>query len=153
MLELKNMEGHVSIKCEIVSYEFPENPADDWCLLRVKIKQGENAFEKVDPALEARDVAQLYNWFKSLSENRLPRFAHLEFTEPCISFEFLACKNERVRFSINLSHELKPNFELEQFNSSNTDWCIVFELNTDGFSEVLKGIERTINKYPSRVKS
>jgi len=153
MLELKNIENHVRLRCEVVGYQFPNSPEDDWCLLKVEIKQGNQLFEKVDQALEATELVEIYEWFKCLSENRLPQYAHLTFTEPCISFEFLSCKNEQVRISVELSHELKPDFELEQFQSKHSDWVIVFELNGKDFEKTIGGIEASINQYPISGKS
>ncbi len=153
MFALKNIENHVRLKCEVVGYQFPDSPKDDWCLLKVEIKQGNQIFEKIDPALEATELVELCEWFQCLSENRLPKYAQLTFTEPCISFEFLSCKNEQVRISVALSHELKPDFELEQFQSTHSDWVIVFELNSKDFEKTIYGIGAATNQYPSREKS
>lgn len=150
MIELENIENHVKLKCEVVGYQFPNNHKDNWCLLKVDIKQGDKSFEKIDPALETTELVELREWFKSLSKKRLPRFAKLTFTEPGISFEFLACINEQVRISIKLSHEIKPNFMLEQFRSEHSDWIIVFELNDKDFDKTICGIEAAIKHFPTR---
>ena len=42
MIELINIENRVSFTCEIIGYEFPDTPTDDWCFVRVKIKEGKN---------------------------------------------------------------------------------------------------------------
>ncbi len=94
MIELNNIENNVRLKCDIVGYEFPDNLEDNWCILRVEVKQENQTFVRVDPALETTELVELYEWFESISKNRLPQYAQLTFTEPCISIEFLACKND-----------------------------------------------------------
>jgi hypothetical protein len=150
MIELGNVENHVSFRCEVVGYEFPDSLEDNWCLLKVTVKQDARCFEAIDPALETYDLIAIQNWFKSLSEGKLPRYAHLAFTEPCISFEFLACKDSRVRLGINLHNELTPDFKLKQFNARHSNWAIVFELDNDDFKKTLDGIRTAIDTYPVR---
>lgn len=153
MIELSDVENNVRLRCEIVGYQFPDSPQDDWCLMKVEVEQGDDAFESIDPALEACELVGIYEWFKCLAENRLPRYAHLTFTEPCIGFEFLAYKDDRVRFSVELGHELKPNFDLNQFRPEKRDWVIVFELNRTDINGLLDGIGDAIKQYPIRDKS
>ncbi len=150
MIELKNIENKLDFKCEVEGYQFPENSSDDWCNLKVGVRQNGLVFEKVDPALETLEVEILYDWFKCLSENSLPRFAELTFTEPCISFNFLAFQHNKVRISIELDHELKPGFEIEQFGELDQDWQMVFELTDVDFKEILSGLSLTMKQYPVR---
>ena len=153
MIELTNIENKVSFICEIIGYEFPDIPDNDGCLLRVRIKEGDNFFEVVDPALEATELIYIFEWFQSLSKNRLPRYAHLTFTEPCISFNYLSIKDDIIKISVELSHELKPDFKLDQFGFYDFEWDIVFELSSVDFKQILKSINTTILKYPRRGKS
>ena len=153
MLELSNVENKVHLKCQISGYQFPDSKRDDWCLLKLEVKQGEQYFERTDPAIETTELEHLYDWLKCLSERRLPRFASLSFTEPCISFNFLACTDDSVRISINLSHELKPDFELNQLGFSNNDWKIVFNLSKENILTILENIRQTLELFPERGKS
>jgi len=150
MLTLLNVENRVKLECHIVGYQFPENAHDDWLLLKIKVTQGDLVFERVDAALETIELVELRQWFMSLSNNRLPRYAELHFTEPCVSLAFLACTKNYVRISITLSHELKPDFKLEQFNTTYKDWNIVFELTDRNFKDAIHGIETAIQQYPIR---
>lgn len=150
MLNLKNVEGSVELNCEIIGYQFPDSKKDDWCLLKVSIKQENERCELVDPALEAAELEQLENWFTCLAEKRLPKYARLTFTEPCISFEFLAYRDGLVRIAVRLGHELKPNFKLKKFRSESSDWGVVFEINERQFEGILSGIRKTLLKYPVR---
>lgn len=153
MFELKNIEGNVLIKANISGYQFPDSMEDDWCLLSITIKQGPLLFEKIDPALEAKEIVEIHNWFNALASYSLPRYSTLTFVEPCISFDYLAYREGKVRFSIILSHELKPRFELEQFNRSNPEWVIVFELDRVELRVALEGLKNTIEKYTVRERS
>ena len=153
MIELSNVENKVHLKCQVIGYQFPESERDDWCLLEVNATQGEYNFKRVDPALDTTELVRLHQWFKCLSKRMLPRFANLSFTEPCISFQFLGSTDEEVRISIQLGHELKPNFEIEQLGISNDNWKIVFTLNDQDFVSVLDGISQTLIAYPIRGSS
>ena len=150
MFELSNVENNVQIECKITGYQFPANTKDDWCLLKVAVRQDTEYFELIDPAIESSELKNLHTWFTCLAERRLPRFASLNFTEPCISFDFLAYSNDIVRISINLSHELKPEFKLKQFGLTDNNWNIVFDLDVYEISKILNGIRQTLDLFPER---
>lgn len=153
MIELKNIEDQIAFKCGVKGYQFPEIQKDDWCLLVIEVRQSNQVFTKTDPAIDAKELLAIYEWFKCLSEKKLPRYAELTFTEPCISFQFLAYRNEKVRIAIRLSHELEPDFEILQFRSESSNWTIVFELDGSNFSEILSGLESAIILFPARGES
>ena len=156
MIELVNVDKSVAIKFQIVGYQFIEEVSsgdDDWCNLEINLKHNGKLFNKVDPAIDANELNRLYQWFYSLSINTLPRYAHLSFTEPCISFKFLAKKNSTTRIAINLSHELKPKFKLTQLRQESNDWNIVFELSEKDFKSILNSLSDSIKKYPVRNKA
>jgi hypothetical protein len=150
MIELINVDGLVSIGIEITGYQFPDDPRDDWCLVKISAKQGDKSFERIEPALEASELVRLHLWLKALSEYRLPRFANLCFTEPCISFQFLAYVDDQVRFSISLSDELRPIFPLEQLGVISEDWTVVFDFAEGDFSKALSGVSEAMNRLPIR---
>ena len=150
MLELINVEKKVQLRLDAVGYQFPEDPHDDWCLIKLHVQQGAKIFKKTDPALEATELVRLLSWFECLAENRLPRFSELAFTEPCIGFSFLAYHEGTVRISIELDFELKPDFELEQFGCSHSEWCIVFELTPSDFDNAIRGLTEAIKRHPIR---
>lgn len=151
MIALDNVDKSVKFKSQVVGYQFPNAKNKDdanWCLLEVDVIHGEKIFHKIDPAIETQDLGRLYDWFTCLSTNTLPRFAHLKFTEPCISFEYLARRNDTVRFSVNLNYELKLNFNICQLGFEDNDWHIVFEIDKSGFDNVLIGLKDAMNKFP-----
>lgn len=150
MFKLSNVENKVGLELSAEGYQFPESPKDDWCFVKVIVKQGKDTFEAVDPALETTELVNILEWFKCLSERKLPRYARLCFTEPCLEFEFLACTDSSVRISIHLSHELKPSFDLKQFGLPPSGWGLVFELRENEVYKVISGIEETLLRYPVR---
>ena len=153
MIRLKNIENNIELQLAVIGYQFPDNSEDDWCLVNAVVIQGNDKFEVTDPALETTEVTSILEWFKCLSLHKLPRFNKLSFTEPCLQFEFLACNNGNVRISVNLSHEMKPSFEISQFNRQSNDWNIIFELCTDDFKSIIGNIEAVLMQYPTRDKS
>ncbi len=123
---------------------------DDWCKIDVRVTTEENVFSVIDPALDARELISLMNWFQCLSEGKLPRFACNSFIEPNLEFEFLAAKNNSVRITIKLRLEMQPDFKLVQFGSKQPDWKLIFEVNSDQFSKILQGMNEAIKDYPIR---
>jgi len=150
MIKLQNIGKNISLDLSVEGYQFPNDKNDDWCLIQLIVKQGNDIFRKVDPALEAVEIASLLEWFKCLSMRRLPTYNCLTFTEPCLEFEFLSCKNETVRISINLKYELKPDFSIFQFGRANSKWCIIFEITMQDFDEIIIALESTLESYPIR---
>lgn len=153
MIKLKNIENNIELQLAVIGYQFPDNSEDDWCLVNTVVIQGNDKFEVTDPALETTEITSTLEWFKCLSVNKLPRFSKLSFTEPCLEFEFLACNNGKVRISVNLSHEMKPSFEINQFNRQSNDWNIIFELCADDFKSIIGNMEAALMQYPTRDKS
>ena len=152
MIEVRNVENDILFKCSIAGYQFPSKD-DDWLLLEVQLIQGVNRFSNIDAAINAHELVSAYEWFLCLSQNRLPRYAHLEFIEPCLSFQFLAAKDGKVRISIKLSHELKPDFPIYQFGRSSDRWNVIFDLGPMDFDAIIKGIRSSIEHFPIRIKS
>lgn len=150
MIELVNIEQHVQLHIGITGYEFSDNATEDWLVVSVTIDHDGRRFERLDPALEARDLAQIETWFTCLSERRLPRWAQLSFTEPGLEFEFLAYQEPTVRIAINLRQELQPHFMLTQFNRRRRHWSIVCELTMSDFTRIIAGIQRARAYYPPR---
>jgi tRNA threonylcarbamoyladenosine modification (KEOPS) complex Pcc1 subunit len=62
----------------------------------------------------------------------------------------LAFNDGVVRISINLSHELKPPFKIEQFRAMSEDWNLVIELRANDFANIRGGIKSALEKYPVR---
>jgi hypothetical protein len=151
MFDAANVEDHVHLRCEVVGYQFPASVEDDWCLVRVDVRQGEDEFfERVDAALEAGDLSRIREWFRALAADRLPRYARLTFTEPCLAFEFLARDDAGVRFAVHLSHELRPTFKLQQLGHVSAAWVLVFHLDFARLAAVADAVDATREKFPTR---
>lgn len=148
MIKLKNVEKNIELELDVDGYQFPALEEDDWCNIKLKVRQNENSFITVDPALEATDLQSILEWFNCLKDRKPPSFASLSFTEPCLEFAFLAARNNAVRFSINLNHELRPKFKMKQFGLKSDSWRVVFEIGC--FDEIISGIEKSIRQFPAR---
>ena len=152
MFKLQNVENRVALELLIEGYQFPDVADDDWCLVRAVVTQGDDVFEVVDPALETTDIIRILDWFKCLAARKLPRSGKLSFIEPCLTFEFLACREDAVRISISLSHEMKPDFVMRQFGLKTSDWKVVFELGNEQFNKIIADIEAVLQRCPVRDK-
>jgi hypothetical protein len=150
MIKLTNVENKVELELTIEGYQFPDSPEDDWCLVKVSVKQNVENFNVVDPALESKEMIAILDWFKCLAARKLPRYAQLSFTEPCLAFQFLSCRDDSVRIAICLSHEMKPDFDLKQFGVSSSEWCVIFDLRNHDFNEIISSIEASVARYPVR---
>lgn len=155
MIELNNTKNNLKFKCSVTEYEFPDGEGHydlSWCLLQIEVQQGNSLFEKTFPAIMASEIMELCEWLECLSKRILPKVANLRFTEPCINFQFLGCKNNFVRILIELKDELEPDFELKQYDETQTDWKMVFNLSNKDFEHIISGIETTISCHPVRHK-
>jgi hypothetical protein len=150
MIDLMNSESRVRLKLAIIGYQFPRQRTDNWCLLDVEVTQGDRVFHAVDASLETFDLVGIHEWFLRLSERRLPRWAELTFTEPCLSFQFVSCSDDAVRIGIQLSHEIRPKFALEQSGLRSRRWNVVCELRDEQFEGILEGVAAAIERFPTR---
>jgi hypothetical protein len=117
MLDALDVDSRIHLICRVVGYQFPDDQDDNWCLVRVEVDRDGKTFEKVDPALETPDLIVIQDWFRALANDQLPRYAHLTFTEPCLSFEFIAKTDAGIRLAVQLSHELRSGFPLKQLSA------------------------------------
>lgn len=152
MIKLKNIEGSVDVELSVIDYESVDATLD-WCLVKASVVQGKRKFETTFPALAASELEGLLDWFKRLSQFKLPRFASKSFTEPCIEFQFLSCDFGVVGVSLLLAYEMKPNFKLRQFGRLTNDWTIVFELDSEDFTRIISNIESTMEQFPFKGKT
>lgn len=153
MFKLSNVDNKVDLELSIEGYQFPEIPKDQWCFVKVIVKQGSDVFEAIDPALQTTELLRVLEWFRCLQERKLPRYARLCFTEPCLEFDFLASTESSVRISVHLSHELKPNFDLEQLGRRSSEWSVVFELRENELKQIVSGVEVVLLRCPVRDQS
>lgn len=109
-----------------------------------------DSFEKLDPALEAGELVSIRDWFRSLADDRLPRWAHLTFTEPCLGFEFLARDAAGVRFAVDLRAELRPQFRLRQLSAATEQWVVVFHFDAERLALVADAVDGLVAEFPVR---
>jgi len=136
----------ISLSLSVEGYQFPECN-DDWCNVRLYLNTPAGEFLKVDPALETEELQELLKWFEDLQFRRLPKSAHLCFTEPVISFEFLSIKADIIRVAIHLSHEFKPSFLVDgQIDSKD----YIFDLSKESLIKITINLRQIIEQFPSR---
>ena len=85
-----------------------------------------------------------------LATDRLPRYATLSFTEPCLALEFLARDDAGVRFAVHLCGKLRPPFPLRQLGCGDRDWHIVFYCTPERLAAVAASAEATSGRFPPR---
>ena len=149
MFDAVSLDDGVHLAFGVIGYEFPDM-ADDWCHVRVAVRQGAESFQAVDPALEATELPAIRDWFRALAADRLPRYATLSFTENCLAFEFLARDDAGVRFAVHLCGELRPPFSLRQFTYEDAEWHIVFHFTPERLAAVAAAAEATLGRFPAR---
>lgn len=152
VLNFSDTKNNIKLELSIVDYQFPNNKTDNWCLLKLNLSQENNIFITTDPAIEAMDLIDIINWFKCLSNYKLPKYGNLIFIEPCIEFKFIACHKDCVRISISLNNEMQPNFKLKQFGMTLPDHSLCFDLHSSDFYSIISNLESLLDIYPVRSK-
>lgn len=150
LFELFNVEKKIGLRLALVGYQFPASQYDDWLVVSLDVTQGASRYSRTDPSLEAQELLQILAWFKALQARELPGYASLSFTEPNLTFHFLAATGESVRISIELNLELKPDFNMRQLGADDSTWNIVFELRPEDFANICGALETAIRTFPVR---
>jgi len=148
------------IKNDDLSNQSNDVKDTDWIDLKVEVMQAKQHFETTRLSLEVRDIIRLYDWFKCLSENRLPDSSILSFTEPYIRFFYYEKRDNQIKIIVNLWGRLKPDFmpilESEYhfikdgFNSD--DWPILFKLKFDELNRISDDLLRIVADYKKEIK-
>lgn len=152
MIKLKNKENTVELQLDIVGYQFPKTQ-DNWCLLQVCVQQGDQHFQKTEPALQTTDLKDLYNWFDALANARLPSYACMDFIEPCLSLAYVSYIKQAITIAITLECEIKPNFPRKHPHGHDDNWTLEFELHEQDLIQIRQNIQQWIQNYPSREKN
>lgn len=101
-----------SIELRIVGYQFPEATDEldrNWLNISVKVDTGQENWEAEDPSLLTWELRSMVHWFERLTEGKKPRYKHLAFTEPNLSFKLLNRSTEPLkRIRILFDMELRP---------------------------------------------
>lgn len=85
-----------------------------------------------------------------MANGRLPEWAHLNFIEPRLSFEFVARDRDGIRFAVHLRAELRPKFKLRQLSTSTKEWPVVFHFDSERLSAVALAAEAALATFPIR---
>lgn len=150
MFTLTNIENQITVSCNVIDYEFPDDRTDNWCVVKTEVKQGERSFKVTRALFETEELVNIFNWFDALSRGRLPAVAMLTFIEPYIRFQFLSYRDGVVQIGIWLEEQLKPDFKIKQFKMKKREWCIICDLDQEIFGELLKTIGDSVEHFPVR---
>lgn len=157
MLKFYDKQHDIKLSFDIVGYQFPEitqGSDADWCNVALHLQQGEKSFNVIDPAIEAKDLPRLLQWFTDLSERKLPDASGIGFLEPCFSFEFKWCTEKFVRIDAVLKAEMRPNFYINQGFLSPADeedeYNIWFNLTDKDFADNIQSLKNIMQQYPIR---
>lgn len=155
MIKLKNVEGLVELELSVLGYDYPEMN-DDWYKVKATVFQGKRKFEKEFSALNASQLESLLDWFKCISQFKLPTSSRLSFSEPCIEFEYKSYQSYKfgsVSFSVVLDYEMRPPFKLNQFGRLSKTWEISFEVNLLDLRKIVSNIDNVLIQFPVRGRS
>jgi hypothetical protein len=149
-IDLWNADRRVHLMLRIAGYEFPEIKEENWLDVHLTLEHDGKHFERIDPSLEVRELGWLRDWLTALRCRRLPEWATLHFTEPCLAFHYWSSTPHSIRIGIELQLELKPKFTLHQLGLDCDDWRIAFDLSDAQLDAMIATLERTLQEYPER---
>ncbi|MEA1010690.1 MULTISPECIES: PadR family transcriptional regulator [Bacillus cereus group] len=134
----------ISLHLEVVKYEF-ENANDtydrNWLMVKAKLLEENNIFEKIDPFLQTSDLQYMIKWFQSLPN---PTYNELDFIEPNLAFEFMEEKEGEFHIVIRLSLELNPSWCKEE------EYEFSIRITQDERENIIRSIEEQQRKFPKR---
>ncbi|MDR4984282.1 PadR family transcriptional regulator [Bacillus cereus] len=134
----------ISLHLEVVKYEF-ENANDtydrNWLMVKAKLLEENNIFEKIDPFLQTSDLQYMIKWFQSLPN---PTYNELDFIEPNLAFEFMGEKEGEFHIVIRLSLELNPSWCREE------EYEFSIRITQDERENIIRSIEEQQRKFPKR---
>ncbi|HFO9548035.1 TPA: hypothetical protein ACHK6D_003468 [Escherichia coli] len=151
MITLSNSELAVTLTLEVMGYQYPDanNFWDgNWLFLKVGVTQGNQRFEKIDPAIGTYDLTKLHRWFTTLLQRPYPDGypeKNLEFTEPCLAFEYTGYSGDVIIIKVILACALCPTF-----HKTENIWQAEFRLADADIALILANLESSIQDYPLR---
>ena len=138
MLKFECTENQL-VELSIVGYQFDDEERLDeydynWLYIKLNADLNNKSYTVTCPALLTWELRNLSKWFKDLSINKVKK-VELEFLEPCISFELLSSKTEKIK-------QIRINLALE-FSQSTSD---------DGLSVIFEADSQTLKNYSIQIK-
>ena len=149
MIEFVNFEKDLKYSLSIDGYQFPEIKSDwdgNWLMIRSEVQYKKNRFDAVDPSLVTMEFTDIVNWFDCISNNKIPKYSNLCFTEPNLEFQLFGNRGDVIRYGIKLDLELKPNFKIDDHD----DFVMVFEHNFDQLMELKNKLRIECDAFPQR---
>jgi hypothetical protein len=137
------------LEIAVVGYQYPhETEAYDseWLVLEVCAVVGSTVWTRRDPAIIARDLRWIVDWFAAIGSGNAPAWPHLGFWEQNLSFEYLAHVGQgRHSIAVHLNYEFKPpGWE------SDDDYTMRFEVSETEAAEIARAVTAAMQVYPVR---
>ncbi|MEQ9385333.1 MAG: hypothetical protein RIF36_26005 [Imperialibacter sp.] len=139
-----------SVELRIASYQYPYTLDRDydgnWLNIYLSVNSQQGNWQTIDPSLLTWEVEELAGWLLDLSDNREPKYRHLEFIEPNISFKLL---ND---FCDNLK-QLRIHFKLESRPRSaapDEEFFVDFEADGPAFLRMASELSEQLRRYTVR---
>lgn len=145
-----NCIDNQSVEFRITNYQYPDTTDKEWdgnwlnIYLNVKSKLGN--WQTIDPSLTTWEVQRIIEWFKELSESRIPESNILEFTEPNLSFSLLENSNvkyKRIRIIFDL--ESRPKSAIE-----GNEYFVDFIADETELKRLFNELSSELKKFPTR---
>lgn len=164
---MRLQEGKVSLRLDVVDYQFPELTDQkwdsDWLFLRLRLECGDHVWERIDPSVMTFDLQHLADWLAEAADHseifaawRHERLTtRMFFTEPNLSFEVLNGHPSGLPISLRvyLAAEYLPPFaELLDHVAEEVDevW-IDFGVNEGELRELVQALAESLAEFPIRV--
>ncbi|QTD50067.1 WapI family immunity protein [Sulfidibacter corallicola] len=149
------MRSQITISCEFDGYQFPFSADNDWqtnnwVYLKLIVMKGNERFSNTFAAMDTHEIIRMYQWFRCISEGRIPKWTKLGFIEPNISLHLQGCQDNVLWTKLHLSHEFTPDFP--SGNPDPDDWFVHITLDLRDISEILSYLSSTMKRYPLRGK-
>jgi len=137
-----------TVDFRITNYEFPKTSNDEhddnWLLIYLNVKSKMGNWQTIDPSLVIWEVEELIDWFRTLLQNKQPKFANLSFIEPNLSVELLE-NAETSKFRIKFDLESKP-----QSAKENEKYYVDCVADKQELKRIVEELEKELEKYPKR---
>lgn len=138
-----------SVELRIAGYEFAEATDQldlNWLIIGVKVDTSPENWEAEDPSLLTWELRSMVHWFDRLAEGKRPRYKHLVFTEPNLSFKLLNSSTvplKRIRILFDM--ELRPHPPQE-----GRSYFVDIVADNAELQRIARELEKELACYPER---
>ncbi|SHO49213.1 WapI family immunity protein [Desulfopila aestuarii] len=150
MIEFADPSKQLKFSFGIERYEYPDITSGfdaNWLMINIKVNFQDKEFCATDPALLTCEAQDIFNWFQSISNDRIPRRTHLGFLEQLFHFELLGRSPDCIQYAIHLDDSFKPDFAIGE---SGEDFIMIFDHTEDCLRGIARQLKKEIGYFPMR---